>query len=173
MQRLNALGYGDPRSGLVLDLMFNPIGPSLPPAVEKLEMTYRNELFKRYGVRFNRLYTLTNMPISRFLDELVCSGRFDEYMQLLIGAFNPVTVDGLMCRTTLSVGWDGRLYDCDFNQMFELGMEGSKMTIHDVDLTRLIGRRIALGSHCYGCTAGAGSSCQGTLVGARSRATES
>ncbi|MBL8829771.1 MAG: arsenosugar biosynthesis radical SAM protein ArsS, partial [Planctomycetaceae bacterium] len=159
LQRLNALGYGEPRSGLVLDLMFNPIGPSLPPAVEKLESTYRNELFKRYGVRFNRLYTLTNMPISRFLDELGRSGRFEEYMQLLIGAFNPATVNGLMCRTTLSVGWDGRLYDCDFNQMLGLGLDHDlPQTVHNLNPDQLANRPIVVGQHCYGCTAGAGSS---------------
>ena len=163
--RLNELGYGQPNSGLVLNLVFNPVGPTLPPPVDALEEAYRRELQGRYGIVFNTLYTITNMPISRFLDDLLSSGRLDEYMQRLIDAFNPATVEGLMCRTMLSVGWDGRLYDCDFNQMLELGLEpDAPQTIFDLDVERLSSRRIVTGQHCYGCTAGAGSSCQGAIV---------
>jgi radical SAM/Cys-rich protein len=166
LQQLNALGYGLPESGLVLNLVYNPLGPSLPPPAAALEAAYHRELRARFGVEFNRLYTITNMPISRFLDDLVHTGKFDDYMEKLIAAYNPATVAGLMCRTTLSVGWDGRLYDCDFNQMLDLGLEGSlPQTIFDLDAESLMRRRIVVGQHCYGCTAGAGSSCQGVIVG--------
>ena len=123
LRRLNALGYGMPGSGLVLTLVYNPIGPALPPAQAGLEAAYRRELQKGYGVVFNRLYTIANMPINRFLDDLVHEGRFEEYMHRLIEAYNPAAAAGVMCRTTLSVGWEGRLYDCDFNQMLGLGLE--------------------------------------------------
>jgi radical SAM/Cys-rich protein len=165
LQRLNALGYGQPGSGLVLTLVYNPVGPSLPPPQATLEAAYRRELAARYGVVFNRLYTITNMPISRFLDDLLESGRYEQYMQKLIAAYNPAAAAGVMCRTTLSVGWDGRLYDCDFNQMLELGLEsGLPQHIRDFDAARLNQRRIVTGQHCYGCTAGAGSGCQGAIA---------
>jgi radical SAM/Cys-rich protein len=165
LRRLNELGYGRPNSGLVLNLVFNPVGPTLPPPADALEEAYHCELQARYGIVFNRLYTITNMPISRFLADLLTAGKLDQYMQRLVDAFNPATVEGLMCRTTLSVGWDGRLYDCDFNQMLELGLERDlPQTIFDLDIERLSLRRIVTGQHCYGCTAGAGSSCQGAIV---------
>lgn len=165
LQRLNSLGYGRTGSGLVLNLVYNPLGPSLPPESSSLEEAYRRELGARYGVEFNRLYTITNMPISRFLDDLVQSLQFDAYMQKLIAAFNPETVGGLMCRSTLSVGWDGKLFDCDFNQMLDLGLDsGLPRTIFDLDVNQLVQRRIVTGQHCYGCTAGAGSSCQGAIL---------
>ncbi len=165
LRRLNALGYGRPDSGLVLTLVYNPLGPSLPPPQPDLEAAYRQELAQQYGVCFNRLYTITNMPISRFLEDLVRVGRLDEYMARLVAAFNPAAAAGLMCRTTLSVGWDGRLYDCDFNQMLDLELtSGLPRHIRDFHAAALAGRRIVTGEHCYGCTAGSGSGCQGAIV---------
>jgi radical SAM/Cys-rich protein len=165
LRHLNALGYGRPDTGLVLTLVYNPLGPSLPPPQADLEAAYRRELAARYGIAFNRLYTITNMPISRFLDDLVGAGRLDEYLSKLIAAYNPAAVGGLMCRTTLSVGWDGRLYDCDFNQMLDLDLApGLPRHIRDFDPVALDDRRIATGQHCYGCTAGSGSGCQGAIV---------
>lgn len=168
LRRLNALGYGQPEGGLVLNLVYNPLGPALPPEQAPLEAAYHRELSAKYGVVFNRLYTITNMPISRFLDDLVVHGKLDDYMQLLIESYNSAAIAGLMCRSTLSVGWDGRVYDCDFNQMLELGLNsGCPQRIHDIDdiaLRTLIERQIAVGQHCFGCTAGAGSSCQGAIV---------
>jgi radical SAM/Cys-rich protein len=165
IRRLNELGYGKSGSGLVLTLVYNPVGPSLPPAQPALEAAYRRELAARYGVVFNRLFTITNMPISRFLDDLVQSGQYERYMQKLIDAFNPAAAAGVMCRTTISVGWDGRLYDCDFNQMLDLGLaSGMPRTIWEFDAAALGGRDIVVGQHCYGCTAGAGSGCQGAIA---------
>jgi radical SAM/Cys-rich protein len=165
MRQLNALGYGQPDSGLLLNLVYNPLGPTLPPSQEKLETDYHRELVDRYGVVFNRLYTITNMPISRFLDDLSASDRLGEYMQLLIDSYSPAAVAGLMCRTMLSIGWDGRLYDCDFNQMLELGLtDGLPRSIHEFDAELLHRRAIVVGQHCFGCTAGAGSSCQGAIA---------
>jgi radical SAM/Cys-rich protein len=165
LHRLNALGYGRPGTGLVLNLVYNPLGPALPPPEEKLEADYRRELAARYGVVFNRLYTITNMPISRFLDDLLTSGRFEAYLETLLAAFNPAAVAGVMCRTTLSVDWQGNLFDCDFNQMLELGLlPGLPRHIRDFDAVRLGARPVATGRHCYGCTAGTGSSCRGSTV---------
>lgn len=164
LRRLNALGYGQPGSGLTLTLVYNPVGPALPPPQAGLEGDYRRELQARYGIVFSRLYTITNMPISRFLAELVQSGRYDEYMARLIAAFNPQTVSGVMCRETLSVDWRGYLYDCDFNQMLDLPVTASgPRHISEFDLDSLGERLIVTGRHCFGCTAGAGSSCQGAL----------
>ena len=165
LQRLNAAGYGQPDSGLVLTLVYNPVGPSLPPPQATLEDAYRRELSARYGVVFSRLFTITNMPISRFLDDLVQHGWYEEYMGRLVAAYNPKAAAGVMCRTTLSVGWDGRLYDCDFNQMLDLGLApGLPRHIRDFDQALLTSRRIVTGQHCYGCTAGSGSGCQGTIT---------
>jgi radical SAM/Cys-rich protein len=165
LRRLNSLGYGAAEGGLELTLVYNPVGPTLPPPQESLEADYRRELAARYSVVFNRLITITNMPISRFLADLLAAGRYDEYMQKLTDAFNPATIDGLMCRTTLSVDWQGRLYDCDFNQMLELGTQSDvPQTIHDFDFDKLARRRIVTGNHCFGCTAGAGSGCQGQIA---------
>jgi len=165
LRRLNELGYGQPDSGLTLTLVYNPVGPSLPPAQEKLEAAYRRELAARYGVVFSRLFTITNMPISRFLDDLLRTEQYDAYMQKLIDTFNPAAVEGVMCRTTLSVDWQGRLFDCDFNQMLELGLAPDMpQHIRDFDISRLANRRIASGRHCFGCTAGAGSGCQGAVI---------
>jgi radical SAM/Cys-rich protein len=165
LRRLNALGYGRPETGLTLTLVYNPIGPSLPPPQAALEEAYRRELSTKYGVTFTRLYTITNMPISRFLDDLLVTGRYETYMHKLVDAYNPAAAAGVMCRTTLSVGWDGRLFDCDFNQMLDLEMgPGYPRHIRDFDLPRLAARRIVTGPHCYGCTAGSGSGCQGAVV---------
>ncbi len=165
LHRLNAVGYGRPDGGLILTLVCNPVGPSLPPPQPGLEAAYRRELASRYGVIFNRLITITNMPISRFLDDLMRQGRVDEYMDKLIAAYNPAAAAGVMCRTMLSVGWDGRLYDCDFNQMLELGLSPDlSRHIRDFDPDQLSSRRIVTGPHCYGCTAGSGSGCQGAIV---------
>lgn len=165
LQRLNEFGYGRSGGNLTLTLVYNPVGPSLPPPQAELEDAYRRELRSRYGVEFTRLFTITNMPISRFLDDLLQTGQHEAYMQKLIDAFNPAAVAGVMCQTTLSVDWQGRLYDCDFNQMLELGLSASlPQNIRDFDETSLAHRRIATRQHCYGCTAGAGSSCQGAVV---------
>jgi radical SAM/Cys-rich protein len=165
LRRLNQLGYGLPDTGLTLILVYNPIGATLPPDQRDLETTYRQELRSRYGVEFTRLYTITNMPISRFLDDLLQTGQYDAYMHKLVDAFNPATTDQLMCRSTLSVDWQGYLYDCDFNQMLELRVgHGAPQHIRDFDATRLRDRRIVVGQHCFGCTAGHGSSCQGAVL---------
>lgn len=165
LRRLNAAGYGQPGSALQLTLVFNPGGPSLPPDQETLEAAYRKELFERHGVVFHRLIALANMPISRFLDDLVATGRYEAYMGKLAAAFNLQAVAGLMCRTTVSVGWDGRLYDCDFNQMLELAT-GPGFPRHIREFSAALAERpIAIGQHCYGCTAGAGSGCGGAIVG--------
>lgn len=167
LRRLNALGYGLPGSPLSLTLVYNPTGYSLPPAQQQLENDYRRELRARYGIEFTRLFTITNMPISRFLADLFQTGRYESYMEKLVNAFNPATVDQLMCRALLSVDWQGNLFDCDFNQMLELGVtRRDSVNILDLDdqaLDDLRARPIVTGKHCFGCTAGAGSSCSGTL----------
>lgn len=164
LRRLNDLGYGRPGSGLDLSLVYNPGGPSLPPPQAALEEDYRRELREHFDVEFTRLYTITNQPISRFLDDLLQQGRFEEYMQKLVDGFNPGAVDGVMCRNTLSVDWEGNLFDCDFNQMLELEVApGQPRTIRDFDAS-LGSRAIVTGQHCYACTAGAGSSCQGAIA---------
>jgi len=165
LQRLNELGYGQPSSGLTLSLVYNPIGPSLPPDQQTLEDAYRDQLRTRFGIEFNRLYTITNLPISRFLDDLLQSRKYEEYMELLVNAFNPQAVGQVMCRSTLSVDWEGFLYDCDFNQMLGLNVDRSlPQHISDYDEASFQDRMIRTGRHCYGCTAGAGSSCQGALL---------
>jgi radical SAM/Cys-rich protein len=165
LRRFNELGYGIDGSGLVLNLVTNPVGAFLPASQHALEADWKRELQRRYGIVFNRLYTITNMPISRYLQYLLDSGNLQSYMDKLVNAFNPAAVEGLMCRYTLSVGWDGRLYDCDFNQMIDLGTsDGSPQTVFDATVAALTGRRITIGPHCFGCTAGAGSSCGGATV---------
>ncbi len=167
LRRLNACGYGQADSPLRLTLVYNPTGYSLPPAQEKLEADYRRELRSRYGIEFTQLFTITNMPISRFLVDLCEHGQYDAYLSKLVQAFNPATIDGLMCRSMLSVDWQGNLYDCDFNQMLELGVAGlARRNIADLDvesIAALRNRRVVTGKHCFGCTAGAGSSCSGSL----------
>ena len=162
---LNELGYGDPTCGRTLTLVYNPVGQNLPPDQSSLESDYRRELAARFGIRFNRLFTITNMPVSRYLEFLVRSGQYESYMQKLVDAFNPGAIEGLMCRNTLSVGWDGKLYDCDFNQMLELDTSpASPSIIADFDYEKLARREIVIGQHCFGCTAGAGSGCQGAIA---------
>ena len=166
LRKLNDLGYGVEGSGRLLHLVYNPVGAFLPPQQESAEKQFKRELQRRHGVVFNRLYTITNMPISRFLEFLISTGNYERYMERLASAFNPGAAAEVMCRTTLSVGWDGALYDCDFNQMLELPVNGaSPRHIRDFDATLLKRRRIVTRNHCYGCTAGAGSSCGGSIAG--------
>jgi radical SAM/Cys-rich protein len=170
IRRFNELGYGIEGSGLLLNLVTNPVGAFLPGSQHSLESDWKRELGRRYGISFNRLYTITNMPISRFLQFLSDSGNLDAYMEKLVSAFNPAAVDGLMCRYTLSVGWDGRLYDCDFNQMIDLATaRGAAQTIQEATIASLTGRPIVVGPHCFGCTAGAGSSCGGATATPKSQ----
>ncbi len=162
---LNNLGYGKEQTGLEINLVYNSGDVSLPKNQHELENEYRNQLFKEHGIVFNHLYTITNMPINRFLNDLLESGQYCQYMSLLAKSYNPMAVNNLMCRTTLSVGWDGTLYDCDFNQMLNLPLEQrapQHISLYNRD--KLLNRHITLGQHCYGCTAGAGSSCQGSLL---------
>ena len=168
LQRLNALGYGAPGSGLALNLVYNPQGPALPPGQAGLEADYKRELGSRYGVVFNRLYTIANMPIQRFGSTLVSKGQFNDYMALLKGAHRDENLDGVMCRSLVSVDWQGGVYDCDFNQMLglPLALEGKpRPQLSDLIGRDLAGNPIAVRDHCYGCTAGQGSSCGGSLDG--------
>ncbi len=172
LQRLNALGYGVEGSGLTLNLVYNPVGPYLPAAQAVLEADYKRELKDKFGITFNGLFTITNMPINRFRLHLEKSGQYESYMEKLLAAFNPVAAEGVMCRSLVSVGWDGTIYDCDFNQMLEMPVAekagrngaGKPATIFDFDFDALLRRRIRFDSHCLGCTAGAGSSCGGTTA---------
>ena len=164
LQRLNALGYGQPDSGLVLDLVYNPAGAFLPGDQAALELDFKKALAADFGIVFNHLFTITNLPISRFLEFLIASENYEDYMQSLVEAFNPAAVSGLMCRNTLSVRWDGTLYDCDFNQMLEMPVQSSVQRLEDFDAAQLASREICVSQHCYGCTAGAGSSCQGAVT---------
>lgn len=161
LRRLNALGYG---TRLPLHLVYNPIGPSLPGPQAELEADYKIELSRNFGIAFNQLYTIANQPIARFADDLRRGGKWDEYMQLLTSSFNPATLNGLMCRTTLSVGWMGEVYDCDFNQMLQMQLRNGKpLFLWDVTPELLEGQPIQTGDHCFACTAGCGSSCTGAL----------
>lgn len=167
LRRLNRVGYGDPATGLELDLVYNPVGAFLPASQAQLEADFKRELSSLFGVRFSRLFAITNMPISRFLEFLVTSDNLESYMERLVSAFNPAATAGLMCRNTISVGWDGQLYDCDFNQMLEMPLatpDGAPVALGNADWPSLHRREIRVDQHCYGCTAGAGSSCGGTLV---------
>ncbi len=162
LRMLNELGYGKPDSGLTLNLVYNPVGAYLPAAQGDLERQYKKELEAKFGVVFNGLFTIANMPINRFRQDLERLDAYDEYLTRLVNAFNPTAAEGVMCRSLISVGYDGRLYDCDFNQMLEMSLPGQ--TIYDFDLDRLIDRKIIFDRHCYGCTAGAGSSCGGATA---------
>jgi radical SAM/Cys-rich protein len=165
LRRLNALGYGIEGSGLTLNLVHNPVGAFLPPAQKSIEAQFKRELARSHGIVFNNLHTITNMPISRFLEFLLASGNFEGYMERLANAFNPAAARAVMCRNTISVGWDGTLYDCDFNQMLDLPVTaGAARHVRDFDAALLDRRRIVTANHCYGCTAGAGSSCGGTVA---------
>lgn len=163
LRQLNQVGYGR-EAALRLNLVYNPLGPSLPPPQSELLDTYRRELDERFGIAFNQLWTITNMPIKRWRDDLQRQGQLRPYMQLLIGAYNPATVDQLMCRHQIHVDSQGRLHDCDFNYALDLRVPGQeKRRLWDLSLDELANRRIATGNHCYGCTAGAGSSCGGSI----------
>jgi radical SAM/Cys-rich protein len=165
LKRLNALGYGQGAPSLRLVLVTNPVGAYLPGTQASLEAEWKRELWRIHQVRFDALYCITNMPISRYLEWLIESGNLEGYMERLVSAFNPATVGGLMCRNTISIGWDGQLYDCDFNQMLDLGVAtGAPAHIREFALDALEGRPIVVGRHCFGCTAGAGSSCGGATA---------
>lgn len=165
LRLLNGLGYGKSETGLQLDLVFNPLGPSLPPPQANLESDYKTRLLEDHGIRFNRLLTITNLPIKRFREDLERNGKLEDYMNLLSDSFNPSAVSGLMCRSLVSVRWDGRLSDCDFNQMLDIPMNWNPATIWDVESFEHIGgQAIAFADHCYACAAGAGSSCGGAIV---------
>ena len=167
LRRLNAVGYGGEGSGLALSLVYNPVGPYLPAAQAGLEADYKRELKAKFGILFNSLYTITNMPINRFRLHLEKSQQFEAYMEKLVAAFNPSAAEGVMCRSLISVGHDGRIYDCDFNQMLDLPARGKgdrTLSIHDFDFDEILNRRIEFADHCYGCTAGAGSSCGGATA---------
>ena len=172
LKKLNAVGYAQPDSGLTLNLVYNPLGPFLPPPQESLEASYKEKLMETFGISFTSLFTITNLPVKRFADDLKKEGKLADYMALLVNSFNDETVDSLMCRDTISVSWTGKIFDCDFNQ--QLGMPlgvhaddinaGEERSIWTIDnVNQHLGDQIGLGSHCYGCTAGAGSSCGGSL----------
>jgi radical SAM/Cys-rich protein len=164
LERLNRRGYGKSGTRLILNLVHNPTGAYLPGSQREIETQYRRILTQKYGIVFNRLLSITNMPIGRYLDFLLKSGNFEDYMSLLVQSFNPKALDAVMCKTTLSVAWDGTLYDCDFNQMLGLTTDhGAPNHISRFDMTTLAKRQIVVGNHCYGCTAGQGSSCGGAL----------
>ena len=167
MRRLNAVGYGREGTGLVLNLVYNPVGPYLPAAQAALQADYKRELKAKFGLEFNGLFTITNMPINRFRLHLEKTGQLEPYMDRLLAAFNPAAAEGVMCRTLISVDHDGRIYDCDFNQMLDLralGAGGEPLSIFDFDFDTVLRRRIRFGEHCLGCTAGAGSSCSGATA---------
>jgi radical SAM/Cys-rich protein len=166
LQMLNAIGYGRD-DNLVLNLVYNPVGPHLPPAQEKLEKDYKNILNEQFGVVFNQLFCLTNMPITRYATHLKLRGEYDSYMNLLESSFNRSTLEQVMCRNLISIGWEGLVYDCDFNQMLNLPIRdraGKPLHISSLSIEQVRNHAITVGDHCYACTAGAGSSCGGTLV---------
>jgi radical SAM/Cys-rich protein len=167
LKRLNAVGYGQDGSGLVLNLVYNPVGPYLPAAQAALEADYKRELKGKFGIVFNGLFTITNMPIHRFRDHLEKGGQYAAYMDKLLAAFNPAAAEAVMCRSLISVDHEGRLYDCDFNQQLDMHVlngGATPATIFDFDIDALLARRIRFDSHCLGCTAGAGSSCGGVIA---------
>ncbi len=164
LRRLNDLGYGH-EEDLLLNLVYNPLDASLPPPQEELEVEYKNALSRDFGITFNHLYTITNQPIARFAEDLCAQGKWDAYIDLLAASFNPLATDNLMCRNTLSVGYRGELYDCDFNQMLNLQLENERMlNLWDVSPENLPGHKIQTGDHCLACAAGNGSSCGGALA---------
>lgn len=165
LKMLNSLGYGIEGTKLKLDLVYNPGGAYLSGAQDKLELDYKRELKHLFNLEFNQLYTITNMPIKRFLEDLNRQGKYQEYMDLLANHFNPHAASAVMCRSLVSIGWDGQIYDCDFNQMLEIPLNFKKLSVWDIEsLEELREKNIATADHCYGCTAGAGSSCGGTLI---------
>lgn len=164
LQMLNKVGYGLPDSGLILNLVYNPSGAFLPADQSILEKEFKQSLQRDFNIVFNQLYTITNMPISRYLDYLLVSGNYENYMNKLIQSYNPIAASNVMCRNTLSIGWDGFIYDCDFNQMLDLKVHANSQHIDDFDINELMHRNIVVNQHCFGCTAGSGSSCGGTLA---------
>ena len=166
LRLLNERGYGHEGTGLLLNLVYNPVGAFLPASQESLEADFKRELKEKFGIVFNNLYTITNMPIHRFKEMLCRKGIYEDYMTRLLEAFNPAAAEGVMCRTLISVGYDGRLFDCDFNQMLDMQIQDPEpMTVFNFDYEALMARRIRFGPHCFGCTAGAGSSCGGATAG--------
>lgn len=164
LQDLNAIGYGLPNSKLKLDLVYNPSGAFLPGDQVSMERDFKNALLEDFGIQFHNLFTITNLPVSRFLDYLIASDNYEDYMYSLVDAYNPSAVENVMCTNTISVSWDGYLYDCDFNQMLKLKVASSVKHISEYNEELLNKRTIIISQHCYGCTAGAGSSCQGTVI---------
>ena len=167
LQIFNQFGYGQSESGLILNLVYNPVGPHLPPPQETLEQDYKQILGEQFGIVFNHLFCLSNMPITRYATHLKLRGEYDRYVELLETNFNPATLDQVMCRNLISIGWDGFVYDCDFNQMLNLpvrGSDGKALEISSLSIEQLSNRPITMGDHCYACTAGSGSSCGGSLV---------
>ena len=164
LQLLNDVGYAMEGTGLILNLVYNAAGAFLPPSQPSLEKEYKQALMQRYGITFNHLFTITNMPISRYLDYLLTSGNYETYMEKLVNAYNPVAAANVMCRNTLSIGWDGYIFDCDFNQMLDLKVDIASKHISQFNIQELNSRKIIVGQHCYGCTAGSGSSCGGAVA---------
>lgn len=164
LQMLNDVGYGKAGTHLILNLVYNPAGAFMPPPQTSLEREYKQALMDKYNIEFNNLFAITNLPISRFLDYLLQSGNYEKYMEKLVNAYNPVAAANVMCRNTISISWDGYLYDCDFNQMLDLKVSCSSKHISQFDTGTLNNRNIIIGQHCYGCTAGSGSSCGGAVA---------
>ena len=164
LKELNKVGYGKTNSSLKLDLVYNPSGAFLPPDQELLEIKFKEKLYSNFKIEFNNLFTITNLPISRFLDYLIASENYEEYMETLVSRFNPNATKELMCKNTISVSWEGYIYDCDFNQMLDLKINSKKNTVFTCKIQGLVDKKIQVSQHCYGCTAGAGSSCQGTIA---------
>jgi len=164
LQELNAVGYGMPNSELRLDLVYNPSGAFLPPEQGALQADFKKKLKDRFDIVFNELYAITNLPISRYLEYLVASDNYEGYMNKLVEAYNPMAAENVMCRNTISIGWDGYIFDCDFNQMLDLKVATKGQHLKDFDIEGLNNRNVIVNQHCYGCTAGAGSSCGGTTA---------
>ena len=164
LKELNKVGYGKTNSSLKLDLVYNPSGAFLPPDQESLEIKFKEKLYNNFKIEFNNLFTITNLPISRFLDYLIASENYEEYMETLVSRFNPNATKELMCKNTISVSWEGYIYDCDFNQMLDLKINSKNNTVFNCKIQGLVDKKIQVSQHCYGCTAGAGSSCQGTIA---------
>ena len=164
LKKLNKVGYGKANSNLKLDLVYNPSGAFLPPDQSLLEIKFKEKLYDDFKIEFNNLFTITNLPISRFLDYLIASENYEEYMETLVSRFNPNATKELMCKNTISVSWEGYIYDCDFNQMLDLKINSKTNTVFNCKIEELVDKKVEVSQHCYGCTAGAGSSCQGTIA---------
>lgn len=164
LKKLNAVGYGMDESGLTIDLVYNPSGAYLPGDQKSMEAEFKRQLKRKFDIVFNSLFAITNLPVSRFLDYLLETNKYLDYMNELVNAFNPATLNGLMCKNTISISWDGFMYDCDFNQMLDLKFSGKAKHIDDFNFEEILNRKIIVNNHCYGCTAGAGSSCGGEIA---------